>query len=282
MDRHEYKRQNEQRDSNRKAKELEELQAEEVRKRGVLRWRPVWWKIPSDRFGFFVAAFTGALAIFSVWQLIVIHGRLEAMETDKRPWLKVDVSVNKPIIFSEWGYAKGINVPLTINLKNYGQVPAVNVRVWPMMLPDHPNDPDSKLLDGFQKMTCEDARASADKNPIGGLAIFPGEPSSDFRYVGIGNAYQADDRILFAVFGCIDYSYGEGRHGQTGFRMRLGQVINKLELGLPFIHGAIQPSDGPISPELLAKGFPTTPAKIGHIQPDDVFFRMEEGGNYAK
>jgi hypothetical protein len=81
IDRHEYKRQNENRAARVKAKQLEEIDAEKA-------WyerRPRWWNDPSDRFAFFVAAFTGALAFFSVWQLIVISGQLDAMERDQQP-----------------------------------------------------------------------------------------------------------------------------------------------------------------------------------------------------
>ncbi|MGZ5871863.1 MAG: hypothetical protein ACXWKP_07115 [Bradyrhizobium sp.] len=192
-----------------------------------------------------------------------------------------DVFITKPIVFSEWSGTKGINVPLTFNLKNYGQVPAINVRVYPLRL-QHPGVSRGKELDSFQKNACAEARTLAEENPVGGLAIFPGELGTDARIIGITNIYQTDDRILFSIFGCVDYTYGDGRHGQTGFRLRLGQDINKRELGLPFIQGIVQPYDGPISPELLAKGYPATPPKTGYMQPGDVFFHSDEGGNCAK
>jgi hypothetical protein len=300
MNRHEYKRQNEEREARRKENFFKESQEKKFREESearlrmesdfnkswrsyfkFLKWRPVWWKPPSDRFTALVAIFTGLLFAVSGCQLNAIRGQLDAMETDKRPWLRVDVSVSKPIVFSEWSGTKEINVPLTFNLKNYGQAPAINVRVWPS-ISQHPGISRWKELDGPQKIACEEARTQADENTIGGFAIFPGESNPDARTIGIGNIYQTDDRILFSVFGCVDYTYGDGRHGQTGFRMRLGQVINKRELGLAFIQGTVQPYDEPISPELLAKGYPTTPPKMGYMQPGDVFFRPDEGGNYAK
>jgi len=60
MDRHEYKRQNEERAARLKAKIFEKMNDEKV---WYLR-RPTWWDIPSDRFSFLVASFTGALAFF--------------------------------------------------------------------------------------------------------------------------------------------------------------------------------------------------------------------------
>jgi hypothetical protein len=85
MNRHEYKRQNEQRAAHIKAKHLEKMNAEKV----WYQRRPKWWNTPSDRFGFFVAAFTGALALFSIWQLTVMRGQLDAMERDQQPNLSI-------------------------------------------------------------------------------------------------------------------------------------------------------------------------------------------------
>jgi hypothetical protein len=56
MDKEEYKRQNEERDTKKKTKSFRE------------RWFG-WWKTPSDRFAFFIALFTLALAVESYFQL---------------------------------------------------------------------------------------------------------------------------------------------------------------------------------------------------------------------
>ena len=71
MNRHEYKRQNEERDARRQARILEAKKLPEFRRgwRGYTRWRPTWWNTPADRFAFFVAVFTGALAIVAYFQL---------------------------------------------------------------------------------------------------------------------------------------------------------------------------------------------------------------------
>ena len=103
MDRQEYKRQNEQRTAQIKAKHLEKVNAEKV----WYQRRPKWWNTPSDRFGFFVAAFTGALALFSIWQLTVMRGQLDAMERDQQPYVSIGAKVIPPQIYNgriEWAW----------------------------------------------------------------------------------------------------------------------------------------------------------------------------------
>lgn len=77
------------------SKFLADSQAEK-RLRTLFAWRPTWWEVPSDRFGFFVAFFTGALALFSVWQLSVMRGQLNAMERDEQPDVWVTDNVTAP------------------------------------------------------------------------------------------------------------------------------------------------------------------------------------------
>jgi hypothetical protein len=44
-------------------------------------------------------------------QVGVMRRQLDVMETDKRPWIKVNVAAIKPIVFTEWNGSKGLNVP---------------------------------------------------------------------------------------------------------------------------------------------------------------------------
>jgi hypothetical protein len=118
MNRHEYKRQNEQREARIQAKKLEKSNAEK-------RWfqrRPKWWSVPSDRFSFFVAAFTGLLATVSIWQLLVIRGQLDAMERDQQPYLSIGDKVIQPRIDNGriiWAW----------NVTNFGKGEAKDVSV---------------------------------------------------------------------------------------------------------------------------------------------------------
>jgi hypothetical protein len=115
MDIHEYKRQNEERAARVKAKIIEKMNAEKV---WYLR-RPKWWDIPSDRFSFLVAAFTGALAFFSIWQLTVMRGQLDAMERDEQPNLSIGDQFIPPEFIPATGDKGAIG--WAWNLTNFGK-----------------------------------------------------------------------------------------------------------------------------------------------------------------
>jgi hypothetical protein len=123
MDRHEYKRQNEQRDARKKANTSERADAEKV----WYQRRPKWWNVPSDRFGFFVATFTGALALFSVWQLSVMRGQLDAMERDQQPNLSIGDQVIQPQFIGATGDKGAIG--WAWNITNFGKGEARDVTV---------------------------------------------------------------------------------------------------------------------------------------------------------
>ena len=166
---------------------------------------------------------TAAIFFVSIGQWCAIEGQLDVMEAEKRPWIRATVTAVKPVIFSDWNGNNRINVPIKLDLKNYGDAPAVNVRIFPQIA-QHPGNPRRRELDAPQQSACASARAQADENAIGGIAIFPGESQSDEQIPGVSGIYKADEPILFSVYGCIDYTYGNNRHGQTGFRMLLGRV----------------------------------------------------------
>lgn len=115
MDRHEYKRQNEERDARKKAKAFEKTNAESV----WYRRRPKWWHTPSDRFNFLVASATTALAIFAIWQLLVMRGQLDAMERDQQPYVSIGDKLPAPrfeIVFRD----KGV-IEWAWNVTNFGK-----------------------------------------------------------------------------------------------------------------------------------------------------------------
>jgi hypothetical protein len=123
MDRHEYKRQNEEREARIKAKILESSNTEKV----WYRRRPKWWDIPSDRFGFLVAAFTGVLAFFSIWQLSVIRGQLDAMERDQQPYVWIGDTFTYPHFTPSAGSKGGII--WAWNVTNFGKGEARDLTV---------------------------------------------------------------------------------------------------------------------------------------------------------
>jgi hypothetical protein len=208
--------------------------------------------------------------------------QLNAMEIDKRPWIKATVSMRE-LSFSEWSGKRSIFTGLTFDLKNYGESPAVNALVFTYVAPHPGNSEPAKLkLNVDQKLMCEQARSQAAANPIGGISIFPTESSTLESGAGSGPIDNTNEPIIFSVNGCIVYSYGENRMGETGFRMLVGKIVKNRIVGIPFVEGISRPYEEPISPELLARGFPVDPPKVAVIPQSDFVFRPDDGGNYAR
>lgn len=115
---------------------------------------------------------------------------------------------------------------------------------------------------------------------LGDESSFPGEPIIIESGGGTGGIAHYEHPIIFSVLGCIDYTYSDDRHGVTGFRKILGRVEGNIVVGLPFVVGV--PIQVPISPELLASGFPKAPPIVGETSADSVWFKDEDSGNYTK
>jgi hypothetical protein len=171
---------------------------------------------------------------------------------------------------------------LKFTLKNYGQEPAINVRAY-FRVARHPGNPRRDELLIGQKAICSDASSESDKNPIGGIAVFPTETGVIESGAGTngGAIYKNGEATLFALLGCIDYTYANGRHGQTGFNFILGKNVGGLVLGVPFVEG--KPVDGYDIPEGTTKrGFPADPPKLARIPIAELYFTAADSGNYAK
>jgi hypothetical protein len=178
----------------------------------------------------------------------------------------------------EWGRDKSIDVSLRFTVTNHGNSPAINIRVWHPIV-QHPGNPKRAELDAVQSQACVKARELASESEIGGVVDFLEETiqieeGSGAPYTGSG---------LYSVLGCVDYTFGANRHGQTGFRMTLGQIINGQVYGIPFVKGPLELYQQPVSPSLLAHGYPQLPPHVAAIDPSGVYFRPEyDRGNYAK
>jgi hypothetical protein len=211
----------------------------------------------------------------------IMDAQTRILKIDKRPWIKNTVTLFEPIRFVEWNKQKSVVVSLHFELKNYGESPAINVQVGVEIIP-HPGNTRRSELNAPQKRICQDIRDQATKNPISGLAIFPGDAAPIELKSGIGNIYQTSEPILFAALGCVTYMFAETERGETGFRMILGHDEEGQVAGLSFIEGSPESYKRPIAPELLAKGYPAKPPNVGLMQPGDVIFRPDVEGNYAK
>jgi hypothetical protein len=245
----------------------------------------------------FVVAIAGAMIAYSAFQAsrqAVVEAKRQADAAEEslwatqRPWIKVSMTLGKNIIFAEWANEKSIQIPLKLEYKNHGGAPAINLHI---LIVTDKRITDAKEIASASQQLCENVRAqSTDENSAGGITVFPGEtepvPNSiaDTSYfAGTSRYWDAEGLAALSVYGCIDYAYGNGRHGQTAFRMLLGREVDGRIRGLPFVEGKPRPYDEPIPPELLATGFPVDPPKVAFMPTIGLIFERESlGGNYAK
>lgn len=242
---------------------------------------------PQDRAARSTARATWAIAVLTavticvgVSQYIIFGRQLDVMENDKRPWIKADVSIPAYVLTTEWEGSRGINFPLKFLLRNFGQVPAVNVRIY-QTVAVHPGNILREQLSAPQKEICDSASSKSDKNPIGGIAIFPNETEVIETGNGLsgGGLYKDGKPVLFAVLGCVDYTYGDGRHGQTGFRFMLGKDVGGMVSGVPYVEGLPLQSNV-ITEDDIKNG--ADPVKGAKIPIEELYFKPADSGNYAK
>ncbi len=224
---------------------------------------------------------TAINVIVAYYQWSAANGQLNVMREQARAWVRADISLDGPVVFTEWANDRFINVRLKFELKNFGSVPAVNTRIMTAIVPFGGADRQERL-DRAQADMCKVARQSADGNKIGGTTAFPTEPKVVKSGSGSGGLYRTGNPGALAVLGCIDYTYADDKHGQTGFRKILGRVDNNLVVGIPFVRGQPRADQEPISPELLASGFPKEPARYAEISSDGLYFSDAGDGDYAK
>jgi hypothetical protein len=214
-------------------------------------------------------------------QASISKSQLQFQESVSRAWLKADIALDGPIIFTEWANDKFLNVQLKFALKNTGTVPAVNTRILTQIVPFGGSDRSVRLAK-IQAQMCEQARQLSDEDKIGGEAAFPNAEKTVRTGSGTGGLYKVGDPGALAVLGCIDYTYGDDRHGQTGFRKILGKVENHQVVGIPFVSGQPKTPAEPISPELLASGYPKDPARYAEVAVGDIYFEDSDQGDFAK
>lgn len=244
---------------------------------------------------FVTATLTFALFVVAAFQLCTYRRQADIMdkqadisndqlafqESVSRAWIRANVALGGPVIFTEWASDKFINLQLSFDVKNFGQVPAVNIRI--MTAIDRADGTDREpRLKRLQESMCKSARDVADSDQIGGSVAFPSEPITIKSGSGTGGLYRDGNPGALAVVGCIDYTFANSKHGQTGFRKILGRVEGKIVGGIPFVSGQPYTDTTPIPQDLLAQGYPRDPAKYARVPTDGLYFEEFEGGNYAK
>lgn len=179
-------------------------------------------------------------AVVGVWALIIanyqrvtMQGQLSSMNAGLRPWLAVVPKIEKPITFLDAFGQKTVHISVHYGLKVVGPTPARNVTVA-QSISRHPGGASSALLNEPLAQLCRDAERNAESNDIAGLTIFPSEIKFLEGRARTSPVYQSDERILFSVQGCVDYTYGEASHGKAAFRMVLGKIGAQFWEGLQF------------------------------------------------
>jgi hypothetical protein len=179
-------------------------------------------------------------AIIFYNQLSVMQGQLKAMETDQRPWIKVEAEISQGL---QVHGGDGI-LPTKFTLTNVGHTPAFNVQleVWGFV-----SVPGVDIM-AEQKERCERVRNQPLDNPARGAILFPGDSMDPSRYSfgaslvphfspedvknGLIDDGTGHKTISFWVYGCIDYAFGTpARHHQTGFIYTVARLIDRP--GLP-------------------------------------------------
>jgi hypothetical protein len=125
MNRDEYQRKNQERDANRK---------KVIAWTRFWEWRPTWWKIPAERFSFFVAAFTGVLAVVGGYQLSALRQQITEMHlqtTTTRAQIRASIAaVRMEIAPYETADGKLAGWEITPRWKNNGATDAINLLQW--------------------------------------------------------------------------------------------------------------------------------------------------------
>jgi hypothetical protein len=231
-----------------------------------------------------IAVATVVYAIYAGKQWHVMTDQLgymqKQLEITDRPWVGVDVAIKDKIMFSEWVTERNVNrqisVPLSFSLKNYGASPARNITIIARLLP-YPGNAHARELDGPEDKLCAESRKQAKEQPIRGITIFP----DDTKIEESGTGYyvlNANEKILYSVLGCVDYTYADGQHGRTAFRMLLGGPFEHGQWsGLPYKLG---------NDDALTKKWKEPPPRVGTINvgtADTFEFSPDpNGGNYAE
>jgi hypothetical protein len=223
-----------------------------------------------------LAVSTVALAVesqrqiaISTVQLSTLQDQLNATLADQRPWVSA-VTTQDSIRMIDWNGNKGVGIFLTFRLHNYGRLPAqelyVNTMIAPRLDNAHLNQ-----LDGPQEALCVNALHTSVSQRVS-TVVFPGQDAAADGNVSINSQFSNHSRILYEVYGCIDYMYASGQHGQTLFRYILGKIDRDIWIGIPFKKGRTVPIANPVGP-----------ISIATLDKRDYDLRVDSGGgNYVR
>ena len=97
----------------------------------------------------------------------VLKGTLDVLRDQNRPWIRANISIARPIRFTDWDNSKFVSISLNFDLKNFGDIPARNIRIAISVSP-HPGNDKKRQLDNSEDIACKHAKEMADFDKIGG------------------------------------------------------------------------------------------------------------------
>jgi hypothetical protein len=204
----------------------------------------------------------------SAWQLSIMRGQLNSMQIDQRPWVSATPAVEK-FTMVQWNASKSVNVMLKISLHNYGRLPAQDFDIkW--MIKQWPTNAHHGDLDAPKEKLCSDATRATTARRQKTLTVFPDRDATVEDNLTVGGVYLTNTTAIFSLYGCADYTYSSGEHGQTLFRYTLGKINHDIWTGLPFKKGTA-PSNAPARFTWAA------------LPKKDYDFKIDpDGGNYVR
>jgi hypothetical protein len=246
MDRDSYQRQNQQRAAKRK---------EEFEWRKFWKWRPRWWRTPSDKFSFFVALFTAMLAVVAGIQAVLVGNQIQEMRDENRPWIyPKGISPQSSLVIKD----DSATLVLQFMLTNTGHVPARFANIDGDFVFASDADPIQKTFG--EAPACTKRRSTM----MPGTSVFPDESipiNHLFEIVGHEflewKSFDPNTRRgAPMIVGCADYLFPSGAtHHQTKFIVEVDKVGTET---MPFVR--IDPAPGEIKKADINLAFnPTIP-----------------------
>jgi hypothetical protein len=167
-----------------------------------------WLDYATAVFALIAAGGSISSVVVGWWQWDILRVQLQAMQTDQRPWVRIEIASIDSLIVSD----KGIQFGVVFKFKNFGKSPATNVSYHNFLVPGGTTHIDE------QKLNCY-ASEELTKTLNNTLTIFPNEDgnkvfNSRFNFqdphaldVDWGQV-KATDGVLWIVpviVGCITY-----------------------------------------------------------------------------
>jgi hypothetical protein len=206
--------------------------------------------------------------IVSAGQLGIMKGQLGTMQVDQRPWVSATPAIDE-VLMADWNRQKSVSVKLKFSLHNYGRLPAQDFNFNWMIAP-WPGNAHHGNLDDPQEKLCADAQRATTTRRQKTTTVFPDRDTTVEDNLTVGGQFVGVTEVIYSIYGCIDYTYSSGQHGQTLFRYTLGKVEHDIWVGLPFKHGP-RIANAPVGLTMA-----TVPRK-------DYYFEVDpDGGNFVR